>query len=184
LLSLPCTTPVQQHKLQFTPPRAQQQQQQEEQEEYEEEEEEEEYSTIAHEQAAAAATVAAAAGEHTYQHTAAPTPATAAAAAVRTDSTGTQWGAVGAPRVVFVGVFMNVLGVTLAGHCAPGSQGAKYMVKELLLRGSAPLLPLRRYRAACGDGLVCNLLVDRKVSVMLQRVQTTASSTCLYNRVY
>jgi hypothetical protein len=160
---------AQQQKQQFTPPRAQHYQQQQQQQE----EEEDECSALAHEQAAAAAaTVATAAGEHTYQQTAAPTPTAGAAAAatpaVHTDSTGTQWGAVGAPRVVFVGVFMNVLGVTLAGHCAPGSQGAKYMVKELLLRGSAPLLPLRRYRAACGDGLVCNLLVDRKVSVVLQ----------------
>jgi hypothetical protein len=159
---------VQQQKQQFTPPRAQHYQQQQQQEE-----DEDGCAAIAHEQAAAAATVATAAGEHTYQHTAAPIPIAAAAAAaaaltVHTDSTGTQWGAVGTPRVVFVGVFMNVLGVTLAGHCAPGSQGAKYMVKELLLRGSAPLLPLRRYRAACGDGLVCNLLVDRKVSVVLQ----------------
>jgi hypothetical protein len=158
----------QQHILQSTPPRTQwhQQQQQQHEQQQEEEEEEEAYSAVAHDEVAAAAT-------------AAPAPAAAAAAAPapapapHADSTGTQWGAVGAPRVVFVGVFMNVLGVTLAGHCAPGSQGAKYMVKELLLRGSAPLLPLRRYRAACGDGLVCNMLVDRKVRVMsLQCVYT------------
>ena len=64
---------------------------------------------------------------------------------------------------MYVGVFMNVLGVTLAGHCPPGSQGVRYMVKEMLLRGSAPLQPLRRYRAACGDNLLCHLMVDRKV---------------------
>jgi hypothetical protein len=67
----------------------------------------------------------------------------------------------GPPRVSYVGMALNGLGVILSGYGPFGAGGAKHLIKELLINPSEPVLPGKRYRTTVND-LAIHLLVDEK----------------------